>query len=88
VSSRTFLVESLLSLPGFSGLPPGELPLDNLVSNTLAEGFTVLSAVLPNIMLGKLLGNLRRGGGFRPPLVVTLDENADARLLDVCRNHG
>jgi hypothetical protein len=69
VSSCTFLVEGLLSFPSFSGLPFGELPLDDLVSNTLTEGVSVLGAGFPNILLGKLLSHVRRGGGFRPPLV-------------------
>jgi hypothetical protein len=71
VSSRTFFVESLFSLLGCSGFPSGKLPVlfKGLVDDTGFEGFSVLSAVRCQVLLGKLLGHVRTCGGLRPPLV-------------------
>jgi hypothetical protein len=67
VSSCTFLVKGLLSLLGCSGFPSGKLlPVlfKGLVHDTGVEGFSVLSAARSQVLLGKLLGHVRPGGGL------------------------
>jgi hypothetical protein len=67
VSSRTFLVEGLFSLLGCSGYPSGKLlPVlfKGLVHDTGVEGFSVLRATCCKVLLGKLLGHVRRVGGL------------------------
>jgi hypothetical protein len=67
VSSRKFLVEGLLSLLDCSGFPSGKLlPMlfKGLLHDTSVKGFSVLRATCCQVLPGKLLGHVRRGGSL------------------------